>query len=242
MPGDSLPSEKESTPDQPETINSRPKLSADEEPNKIETEIQEDSSPAPAISDKEIAADLLEQLEKEKDRVLRIAAEFENYKKRAARDAEKEQNFRMVGFVASLLPVLDNLERALKTKGDDIASYEKGIELTLQAFRQALSQIGIERIDSMGKAFNPEFHEALATEEKVGVEDGTVIDEFETGYKMGSVVLRPARVRIARNILKADKRAEGEQPESHQDKTEEPKPQDKNNKDLPGKETDASEK
>ena len=184
----------------------------------------------------------MEQLNKEKDRVLRIAAEFENYKKRAARDAEKEQNFRMVGFVTSLLPVLDNLERALKTKGDDIASYEKGVELTLQAFRQALSQIGIERIDSIGKVFNPEFHEALATEEKEGVQDGTVIDEFETGYKMRSVVLRPARVRIARNIMKADKSAESEQPESHQGETEERKTQNKNKKNSQGNETDAPEK
>lgn len=159
-----------------------------------------------------------------------------------ARDAEKEQNFRMVGFVASLLPVLDNLERALKTKGDDIASYEKGVELTLKAFRQALSQIGIERIDSIGKVFNPEFHEALATEEKKGAQDGIVIDEFETGYKMGSVVLRPARVRIVRNIEKADESAEGEQPESHQGKAEEPKPENKNKKDSDGKKTDGPEK
>lgn len=174
------------------------------------------------MSFEKIAEDLKSQLEQEKDRVLRISAEFENYKKRMVRDTEKEQNIRLAGFVLNFLPVLDNLERALRTEGNEVASYQKGVELTLQTFNDALARMGVERIHAKGKPFDPKFHEALATEEKQGVEDGTVLDEFEAGYRMGAVVLRPARVRIARNIVKTTDHSKNSSQAPSGDKPEPP--------------------
>ena len=165
----------------------------------------ESSSPETSLRESEVRpAEILSEietlkteLEEEKERVLRVAAEFDNYKKRTSRDLDRERTARVEALIRRLIPVLDNLDRALSAKVSDAASLRSGLELTLQSFRGILGAEGVERIKALGAPFNPNLHEALAVLPQEGAEEGTILEEFEAGYTLGSVLLKPSRVRVA---------------------------------------------
>ena len=140
------------------------------------------------------------ELEAERDERLadlqRVAADFDNYKKRVARDQESLVARAHERLVRELLPVLDNLERALKAATEhDEASLEEGVRLVHRALRDALGREGLVEIDADG-VFDPHVHEALLTQPSTEPE-GTVLEVIEKGYRVGDRVVRPARVVVS---------------------------------------------
>jgi len=146
----------------------------------------------------------VEQAEAEKepeqevdDRLLRLAAEFDNYKKRAARERQEYVALANERLVQALLPILDDLERALQAaSAHEEAKLEEGVRLVHRSFEQLLQREGVEEIDTSG-AFDPHVHEAMLAMPSAEAESGAVLDVVQKGYKIGSRVVRPARVIVA---------------------------------------------
>lgn len=143
-------------------------------------------------------AEKLTQEQRElQDRLLRTAAEFENFKKRTKREMEEAGNVGREQLLKELLPVADNLERALKhaPPGDPLAV---GVQQTEKQFLQALEKFGVTRFTALGQPFDPALHEAIQQIETTEVPAGSVAQEFATGYKIGARLLRAAMVAVAK--------------------------------------------
>jgi molecular chaperone GrpE len=152
--------------------------------------------------DAELAATVVElenELGATKDRWLRAVAELENYKKRVKREMEESALRTTQTLLASFLPAIDNLERALEAagSGSTLEQVVKGIHMVRDEFVGALKRHGIESVESVGKPFDPAVHDALQQIDSPDHPPGMVIREFERGYKMGDRLLRPARVIVA---------------------------------------------
>jgi molecular chaperone GrpE len=134
------------------------------------------------------------------DRLLRLAAEFDNYKKRVARDRAELIRVANEELLLELLPVLDNLERALAAarKTDSTEALAEGVDLVLRLFQGVLERAGVKPIDSVGQPFDPTVHQAVAAVESPGVPDQTVVEEVQRGYWLHAKVLRPAMVKVAK--------------------------------------------
>lgn len=127
----------------------------------------------------------------------RTQADFENYRKRAARDGALAQQRGIGRLAKELLPAIDNLERALTAATDSEDPLAEGIGLVKTEILSALNRVGIESFAPAGEQFDPTVHEAVAQNAVEGVETGTVIEVFQPGYRLGETVLRPARVLVA---------------------------------------------
>jgi molecular chaperone GrpE len=131
-----------------------------------------------------------------KDSWLRSQAEFQNYRKRLERDNELMYLSMKGDIIKRVLPVLDDLERALQNRAADDA-WASGIELIARKFQNILESEGLKRIDALGKEFDPNFHEAISHEPANGAQSGHVIGVVQNGYMLGERVIRPALVRVA---------------------------------------------
>ena len=131
-----------------------------------------------------------------KDSWLRSQAEFQNYRKRIERDSELTYVSLKGDIVKKILPVLDDLERALQNRSAD-DPWANGIELVARKFQNILESEGIKRIEAVGTEFDPNFHEAISHEPADGVQSGYVIGVVQNGYMIGERVIRPALVRVA---------------------------------------------
>ncbi len=127
----------------------------------------------------------------------RAVAEFQNYKKRMDRDRESGKAIMKGDLIKRFLPVLDDLERALKNPSED-AAWVSGIELIRRKLQSILEAEGLTRIEAEGQPFDPNFHEAISYESADGAESGHVIGVVQNGYMLGDYVVRPAMVRVAR--------------------------------------------
>jgi molecular chaperone GrpE len=159
-------------------------------------EQRDGSSPVPADSQ-------LDALRKEKDalqdRLLRTAAEFDNYRKRVDRDRRDQADAATADALADLLPIVDDLERALKAPATgDVDSFKKGIELIHQQMLELLRKRGVKPIDAVGTEFDPRYHQAVAQETSTDHREGEVMEEFARGYMLGERLLRPAMVKVAK--------------------------------------------
>lgn len=130
------------------------------------------------------------------DRLLRRSADFDNFRKRGERDRSDFLQFAGMEFVREILPILDDFERALKTECPD-PSYAKGIHLIYTRLYDALRKMGLEPMDTVGKAFDPNLHQAVERVETDEAEDQSVLGEFQRGYNFKGKLLRPAMVRVA---------------------------------------------
>ncbi len=132
------------------------------------------------------------------DRLMRTAAEFENYKKRTAKEREDVFKMGVCEAVEKLLPVLDNLERAITAgeQNDDSASFLEGVKMIEKQFFDALSDIGVEPIKAVGEPFDPEKHNAVMTAES-DAEENTVIEEFQKGYSYKDKIIRHSMVKVS---------------------------------------------
>ena len=136
------------------------------------------------------------ELDSTKDAFQRTLAEYDNYRKRTAKEKTENFNLGKIQAVTGLLPVLDTLEFALKAPCQD-ESYKKGIEMVMTQAMTAFGNMGVEKIEAVGKEFDPNFHAAVMQEESEEFESGFVTKELQKGYKMGDKVIRPSTVVVA---------------------------------------------
>lgn len=136
------------------------------------------------------------ELEETTDRLKRLMAEFDNFKKRSSKEREGLYNSILSDIVSSFLPVLDNLEKAAGSTTED-ESYKQGIELVLKQFIDVLASVGVKEIETIGTTFDPELHEAVSSviDETLGEKE--VKEVFRKGYQIGSKVIRHAMVVVA---------------------------------------------
>jgi molecular chaperone GrpE len=136
------------------------------------------------------------------DRLARAQAEFDNARKRAAREQQEYRDYAQSDAIKALLPVIDSFERALQANlpGDSQGlEFRSGIDLIYKQLQDALLKLGLRPIESKGQPFDPHLHEAVEMVDTNEAEDHTVIDELQRGYKLKDRLLRPAMVRVARN-------------------------------------------
>jgi molecular chaperone GrpE len=147
------------------------------------------------------ALDPLARAQQERDEYLDLArraqADFENYRKRAAREAAAAGERAKSGLVRELLPIVDNLERALASAGQGEQHLAEGVQLVHSELIAVLERNGVEQFDPAGQRFDPTEHEALSMRDQDGAESGVVLDVVEKGYRANGTILRPARVVVS---------------------------------------------
>ena len=131
------------------------------------------------------------------DRLARLQAEFDNARKRAAREQSDFREYAVADAIKALLPILDSFDRALATHAGDESL--RGIELINKQFYDALSKLGVRAIPAAGEPFDPHLHQAIEMVETSDAPDNTVVEELQRGYKLKERLLRPSMVRVARN-------------------------------------------
>lgn len=142
-----------------------------------------------------------QELKDSHDRFLRVSAEFENYKKRAAREMNDFGKFANESFVKAMLPVVDNLDRAIESSSDDdhsIRSVVEGVNMTLKEILKIFEQFGVKPFESLGKTFDPALHQAVMQKETDNHPEKTILNELEKGYMMHDRLLRPAMVVVSK--------------------------------------------
>ena len=139
---------------------------------------------------------LKEQLKQQQDKYLRLAAEYENYRRRTAKEKETIWSDAKGDAAAAFLPVYDNLERALKQETADEA-YKKGVEMTMNQLKAVLEKLGIVEIQALGQPFDPKLHNAVMHVEDESLGESTVAEVFQAGFQIGEKVIRFAMVKVA---------------------------------------------
>ena len=152
--------------------------------------------PTPALADEIVG--LRKERDALQDRLLRQAAEFDNYRKRVDRERRDITQFAAADVLQDLLPIVDDFERALRVEAAGSESYRQGLEIIHRALLELLRKRGVTPIAAVGEMFNPELHQAVAYEEHGDRRDGEIIEEFARGYRLGDRLLRPAMVKVAK--------------------------------------------
>ena len=167
-----------------------------DEPMQAVAEPEEVQSAAPE-------QDEVSKLKQEKqelfERLARMQAEFDNFRKRSQREQEEFRHYAMAEAVKTFLPVLDNFNLALKSGTSSADDLRKGVELIRKQFEDSLAKLGVQAIEAQGTEFDPHQHEAIEMVESSEHPDNHVIDELQRGYRMRGRMLRPAMVRVAKN-------------------------------------------
>lgn len=163
---------------------------------KNETSSAVDSSPAATEND---PAELQRQRDEYRDLLLRKSAEFDNYRKRTDRDRQSLSDAAAASVIEELLPLMDDLERALKAEaGPEAEAYRRGVELIHKQLSEIMRKRGVRAIDAVSADFDPYYHQAVSYEPAEGRRDGEVIEEFRRGYMLGDRLLRPSMVKVAK--------------------------------------------
>jgi molecular chaperone GrpE len=154
------------------------------------------TDPTPALADEIV--ELRKERDALHDRLLRHAAEFDNYRKRVERERKDTSQYAAVEFLQDLLPIVDDFERALQTDAPGAASYRQGLEIIHRGLMEMLRKRGVTAVESVGTDFDPQVHQAVSYEEDPERRDGEVTEEFRRGYRLGDRLLRPAMVKVAK--------------------------------------------
>lgn len=145
--------------------------------------------------------DNVNPLEKElgetKEQLLRVTAEYANFRKRSEKEKQDSYVFAKSDTIKELLPVIDNLERALQSEQQDFDGLKKGVEMTFESLMSTLKKLGIEVYGESGDIFDPNLHNAVMHIEDENLKDGEIVDIFQKGYKIGDRIIRPAMVKSA---------------------------------------------
>ena len=136
------------------------------------------------------------KLDETDDRLKRVAAEFDNYKKRTNKDRETMYSSLVGDIVSKFLPVIDNLEKAVSSETSD-ESYKQGVELVLKQFKDVLMAMGVKEIETVGKTFDPELHEAVSLVQDENLGEKEIKEEYRKGYMIGDKVIRHSMVVVA---------------------------------------------
>jgi len=158
--------------------------------------------------------ELEDQLRQAEERVLRTAADAENFKKRLQREKEEQTRYANETFVRELLPVIDNLERALQhsATAPNQEVLLEGVNMTLKGFIDTLARFGCTVLEAIGKTFDPNFHEAVSQEESSKVEPNTVLKELQKGYMLKERLLRPAMVIVSKPASEVERETRDQNP------------------------------
>ena len=163
------------------------KKEKEEKKENVESEVNENNN---------VENNVKAELEETTDRLKRLMAEFDNFKKRSAKEREGLYNSILSDIVSSLLPVLDNLENAVNVETQD-ENYKQGVELVLKQFKDVLSSVGVQEIETVGTTFNPEYHEAVSSVQDESLGEKEIKEVYRKGYKIGDRVIRHAMVVVA---------------------------------------------
>ena len=165
----------------------------------------EEEAPEEAASEEEIEAlkgqveKLTGDLQEKKDRLLRLQADFDNFRRRSAKEREEISAVVTQNFCKDMLPLLDNFERAMAAETKDVEAFQKGVEMIFTQFQEVLKKNGLEQIEAVGQKFDPNFHQAVMRVEDPEREDDTVAQELQKGYMVKGRVIRPSMVQVVSN-------------------------------------------
>ncbi|MEW6458085.1 MAG: nucleotide exchange factor GrpE [Bacillota bacterium] len=169
------------------------------------TEVKEPESPEDGNGDME--ARLAEEAEKAADcreRLLRLQADFENYRRRTRQEREGWYRQAAEEVVSAILPVLDNFERALEHPGDRLDDFLAGVRMIYRQLDEILAEQGLERVPGVGEEFDPRMHEAVDRVETTEVPENTVLEELRPGYYFKGKLMRPAMVKVAKRAVNGE--------------------------------------
>lgn len=139
---------------------------------------------------------LTAELNETKDKLLRVMAEYDNFRKRSQKEKEMAYGDTKASTIAEFLPVYDNFERAMSADATDIDSFKKGIEMIFNQYGETFKKLGVESFGEKGDEFDPNIHNAVMHGEDENLPENSISDVFSTGYKMGDRVIRPAIVKV----------------------------------------------
>jgi len=140
---------------------------------------------------------LLEELQAAKDQYLRLAAEYDNYRKRSMKEKDEAFINAKIAILSEMLPVLDNFDRACAAEDTSLEDFKKGVDMTHTQFTDTLSKLGVESFGAAKDAFDPNFHNAVMHVDDETFGENEIAEVFQKGYKTGDKVLRPAMVKVA---------------------------------------------
>ncbi|MDD7745422.1 MAG: nucleotide exchange factor GrpE [Mitsuokella jalaludinii] len=170
-----------------------------------EEEAPEEVAAADAAMQEEIEAlkgqvdGLNKDLQEKKNRLLRLQADFDNFRRRSAKEREEISAVVTQNFCKDMLPLLDNFERAMAAETKDVEAFQKGVEMIFTQFQEILKKNGLEHIEAVGQKFDPNFHQAVMRVEDPEKEDDTVAQELQKGYMVKGRVIRPSMVQVVSN-------------------------------------------
>ena len=170
-----------------------------------EEEAPEEAASEAAAMQEEIEAlkgqveKLTGDLQEKKDRLLRLQADFDNFRRRSAKEREEISAVVTQNFCKDMLPLLDNFERAMAAETKDVEAFQKGVEMIFTQFQEVLKKNGLEQIEAVGQKFDPNFHQAVMRGEDPEKEDDTVAQELQKGYMVKGRVIRPSMVQVVSN-------------------------------------------
>lgn len=191
-------------PEPTETKTDQPPVAAE-----VPTAPEAEAAPAPGESDSFTAEQLVElktlaaKADENWQRLLRTTADFDNFKKRSAREKQEAIKYANESLLNKIIPVLDNFEMALaaaqNTSGDGVKSLHEGVAMIHSQLKTVLTDAGLEEVDATGKPFDPNLHEAVSQQESAEVAEGNVLQQLRKGYKFRERLLRPATVVVAKH-------------------------------------------
>ena len=173
---------------------------AEAPPAEGETEAEAHEEPKEEVT---LAKEELEKLQaavqEKEERALRLQADFENFRRRTAKEKEELSAVVTQGILKDMLPLLDNFERAMAAEAKDIDSFKQGVEMIFKQFGEILVKNGLEHIEVEGQKFDPNFHQAVMRVENPDLEDETIAQELQKGYMVKGRVIRPSMVQVVAN-------------------------------------------
>ena len=191
---------KQNTAKEPETEEETKPAEEETVPEKETAEQTEAEPEAPEAQPEEAAEDktaaLQKKLDEVNDRLLRTAAEYDNFRRRSQKEKEAIYTDSKAEIIGKLLPVIDNFERASAAETDP-ENYKKGIEMTVRQLLDALTAMGVEAFGAAGEAFDPNIHNGVMHVDDESLEENVIADVFIKGYRMGDKVIRHASVKVA---------------------------------------------
>lgn len=173
------------------------KKASSKDENQTKKDVKENTSEKEAEKKEAKEPTVEDQLKDAKDQLLRTAAEYANFRARSAKEKEQTYSNAKGDVITEILPVIDNLERAVNAEQSDYESLKKGVEMTLESLMATLEKLGVESYGENGDVFDPKLHNAVMHEDGQGLDETVITDVFQKGYKIKDRVIRPAMVKTA---------------------------------------------
>lgn len=192
-----IPEENQTQEERPQDVSEETPVSACSDESFSQDEIAETNSVAVDDYHKVVA-----ERDDYIDHLKRLQAEFDNFRKRTQKERIELKNFLVRDIITRLLDVIGNMERALRAESEDLDSYKAGVQMVYQQFTGILGDFGLQKIETIGKPFDPRFHEAVSQMESEEHEPGTILMEITPGYQINDLVIQAPRVQVAAAVQK----------------------------------------